>query len=329
MIFLKKVLSIIIIFILFVSGCKKHSETNIYTKNNLNSKEPFFMDVDNLYYIERTKTTNNLVSLNKKTNEIKTILENTYVTAVFVDNDILFYAEEADDRTVRTVSFVNLETGEKQIVFSVEFSYNDAIQAQFIKKINNNIIYFDGNDLWVYNGEHATRKAENILGICFYGSDVYYADKNGDLYINNIEFINEYCILKVTDIYDSQKNSDYLETLGGLGIIRNLDFTNGKLYFIFGDKSRNGEIFSYDTTTNNIESHYERFRAESFQIVDNVIYSYGFLTDEDNQYRGYYKLTENTCEKIYSGQKYLKDFLISENILYFIGDDYTLQKINL
>lgn len=329
---MKRVLNIIIIIVLlFMSGCTNNSEMNIFVETNLNSHEPFFISNDNIYYVKRDSEESTLISHNIDTDETKAILEAEFINAVYVCDDSLLYAEDNQERTKRTIFDLNLKNGEKKEAFSVEFVYNEAVQAPFIKKSNEKIMYFDGNDLWVYDGENVEKAIKDITGICFNGNDIYYSNKNGDLYYNNTDFTNEYCVLNLSAIYNHREYIDYLDFLGGLGVIRNIAYNEGNLYFILSDKSRNGIILSYDINNNDLKAYHEKFRAESFQLVRNEIYAYGFSIDDDKALREYYRITEKSCQKISDNinQNYNKDFLVSEDALYSLGDDYKLQKLDL
>lgn len=329
---MKKVLNIIVFFVLLLmSGCTNNSEMDIRVETNLNSQEPLFISNNNIYYVKRASDESALISQDIDTNETKTILENVFINAVYVSDDRLLYAEDNEEHTKRTIFDLNLKNGEKTEVFSVDFVYNDAIQAPFIQKSNENVMYFDGNDLWVYDGENVEKEIKDVVGICFNDNDIYYSNKNGNIYCTNKDFTDEYCVLNLSTIYNHKEDIDYLDFLGGLGVIRNIAYNEGDLYFILSDKSRNGIILSYDINNNDLKVCNEQFRTESFQMVGDTLYAYGFLNDTEKQLRGYYKLTDRSCKEVYVNpkQKYNRDFLVSDGKLYFIEDDSTLQKIDL
>lgn len=313
---MKKYLCIILIVFMVITGCSAN-EITYGTQININSSMPALMNKNKLYYSQQTEMGNDIIETDVNLEASSILVKNASCKSIFAKDNFLYYASEYEGIT-KIVEY-NLNKKDSTVIFEVETNYNNFIQTEFLVIVKNNLVYFDGNNLWLHDGHNLEKKLENLTGVCIDDDFIYYAKQTGDVYKSNIDFTNEQLLLGINDIYNSNQNRQYLQKLGGIGTIRNIECLNDRIYFIFSDMKRDGMIFSCNENGKDIMSHWENIFVDSFQVVNDTFYIGGFTIESDTKKRGYYKSIENNeVQLIDTEGKYAKDFLIGNDTLYFI-----------
>lgn len=308
---------IILMLILLLSSCSE-GVTGEISDSNINSGIPIYKKDNIVYYCEIKDGIYSIVSKNNELSNIATLEPNSGVTALFADDEYLYYTLVVPKNV--SLFRISLDGGEPEQLFTHELT--NELRNDYIYVSGNTVYYFIPNDgLWEITDGDIELIAEETKDCVIADKTIYYSE-DGNVYSKSIDTGDERTLITKKEIFESGQNDQLLLQTLGDGYVDNMLLCKNKLYFLVTD-GYSGGIFCMDLDGRNFDCVDPEYRVYKFMFDQNGdMYMSG--VNFNTQDRGLFEVSDN-IELICDDE--ISDFYINNGCYYYKVNDGTFAYI--